>query len=52
MQNAPDVTLFQKHRQCQAPAAVAQWKGNMDNLRDFLKNDNKKSILRLYPTRP
>jgi hypothetical protein len=24
---------------CQAPAAVAKWKGNMDNLRDFLKNE-------------
>jgi hypothetical protein len=24
---------------CQAPAAVAKWKANMDNLRDFLENE-------------
>jgi hypothetical protein len=25
--------------QCQAPSAVAEWKDNMDNLRDFLKKE-------------
>jgi hypothetical protein len=38
--------------QCQAPAAVAKWNGNMDNLRDFLKNEQthpglSKAIVRI-----